>query len=332
MARFSGYPIKFKGTGMYVPPKVVTNHDLEKIVNTSDQWIFERSGIKERRIASSEDLTSNFALQAARRALEDGKISTEDLDMIIVATNSPDTLFPSVAARVQGGLGAVNSGAMDIQAGCTGCIYAMTVGASGIASGLWRNVLVIGAEILSRIVDWEDRNTCVLFGDGAGALLMTRGEENETALCAADLRAEGTKHDYITLPGGLAALPASDETVKNRKHYVQMKGNDVFKFVNRKIPPFLKDFCKSCSVSLHDVDLWIFHQANLRIIDGVLHRLDISKEKTYVNLEKYGNTSAASLFIALHEARQAELVKPGGKILLCSFGAGMTYGAMLFSA
>ena len=315
-----------------MPERVMTNKDLEKIVDTTDEWIRERTGISERRIAEPGEHTSTFALGAARKALEEAGVDPQDLDMVIVATNSPDTLFPSVAARVQAGLGAEHAGAMDLQAGCTGCIYAITTAASGIAAGIWNHVVVIGAEVLSRMIDWEDRNTCVLFGDGAGALVLSRGTEGGRSFHAASLRAEGDKEDLITFPGGLSACPASPESLQEKKHYVYMKGNDVFKFVNRKLPPFLGEFCEQSGIAPEEVDLWIFHQANLRIIDGVLGRFGVPQEKTFVNLDKYGNTSAASVFIAFHEAREKGHVAPGQKVVLCSFGAGMTYGAVFFTA
>ncbi len=333
MTLFSGHTVSFRGSGICVPERVMTNKDLEKIVDTSDEWIRERSGIRERRIAMPGEQTSHFALGAARKALEEAGIAPEDLDMVIVATNSPDTLFPSVAARVQAGLGAERAGAMDLQAGCTGCIYAITTAASGIAAGIWRHVVVIGSEVLSRMIDWEDRNTCVLFGDGAGAFVLSRGEAGEgSSFCSASLRAEGDKEDLITFPGGLSECPASPKSLEEKKHQVYMKGNDVFKFVNRKLPPFLRDFCDQSGISPEDVDLWIFHQANLRIIDGVLERFGLPRKKTFVNLDKYGNTSAASVFIAFHEARETGRLLPGQKVVLCSFGAGMTYGAVFFTA
>ena len=332
MTLFSGHSVSFRGSGICVPERVMTNKDLEKIVETTDEWIRERTGISERRIAELGEHTSTFALGAARKALEEAGVDPKDLDMVIVATNSPDTLFPSVAARVQAGLGAEHAGAMDLQAGCTGCIYAITTAVSGIAAGIWNHVVVIGAEVLSRMIDWEDRNTCVLFGDGAGAFVLSRGVEGSSSFHAASLRAEGDKEDLITFPGGLSSCPASPKSLEEKKHCVYMKGNDVFKFVNRKLPPFLGDFCEQSGVTPEEVDLWIFHQANLRIIHGVLERFGLPREKTFVNLDKYGNTSAASVFIAFHEAREQGHIAPGQKVVLCSFGAGMTYGAVLFTA
>lgn len=328
MTLFKGRTVGLLGTGMYVPEKILTNADLAKIVDTSDEWITERSGIKERRIIAEGQLTSDLAFNAGQAALKNAGISPEEIDMIIVATNTPDTVFPGTGPKVQGLLGATKAGACDIQAGCTGCIYALTMATSGIAAGLWDKVLVIGAEVLSSVLDWTDRGTCVLFGDGAGAAVLGLKEAGRGVI-SASLKADGTSHSFIQLPGGLVEKPATHATVDAGEHFVKMKGNEVFKFVNRKIPPFLRELCKSSSVSFDEVNCWIFHQANLRIIDGVLKRLKVDPEKTFVNLQKYGNTSAASVFIALHEARMEKKIVNGDLVLLTSFGAGMTFGALI---
>lgn len=332
MSLFSGRIASISGTGSYIPEKVLTNHDLSEMVETDDQWIVERTGIRERHIAAEGELTSDLAVKAAERALEDAGLVSEDIDMIIVATNTPDTLFPGVGPIVQGKLGAKNAGAFDLQAGCTSCIYAMAVGASGIASGLWQNVLVIGAEVLSKIINWEDRNTCVLFGDGAGAVVLTSPNKEGPAIISARLCADGEKSGHITLPAGLISQPATHETVDKKLHYVHMKGNEVFRFVNRVLPPFLKELCKTSRLSVDDIDWWIFHQANLRIMESVMKRLGISSEKAVVDLDKYGNTSAASTLIALDEALKENRINEGDKVLLTSFGAGMTYGAIIYQA
>jgi 3-oxoacyl-[acyl-carrier-protein] synthase-3 len=332
MSLFSGRIASIAGTGSYIPEKVLTNHDLSEMVETDDQWIVERTGIRERHIAAEGELTSDLAVKAAERALEDAGLGSEDIDMIIVATNTPDTLFPGVGPIVQGKLGAKKAGAFDLQAGCTSCIYAMAVGASGIASGLWQNVLVIGAEVLSRIINWEDRNTCVLFGDGAGAVVLTSANEDGPAILSARLCADGEKSGHITLPAGLISQPATYETVDQKLHYVHMKGNEVFRFVNRVLPPFLKELCKTSRLAVDDIDWWIFHQANLRIMESVMKRLGISSEKAIVDLDKYGNTSAASTLIALDEALKENRISKGDKVLLTSFGAGMTYGAIIYQA
>jgi len=322
-------PIKILGTGKYVPNKVMTNLDLENIVDTTDEWITTRTGIKERRISEGE-LTSDLAYKAALEAIKDAGISAEEIDMIIVATNSPDTLFPGVAPKVQGLLGAESAGACDIQSGCTGCIYALSMAFAGVGSGMWNNVLVIGAEVLSKLIDWTDRNTCVLFGDGAGAMVISGGEGGGYLL-ASELRSDGSKSDLIKLPGGLVEKPASHETVDNREHFVQMKGNEVFKFVNRVLPSFLDEVCEKANLTPEDIDWWIFHQANMRIIEGVLKRTKQPQEKAIINLDKYGNTSAASVFLAFHDALKDGRIKKGDTVLMTSFGAGMTYGAVIFS-
>lgn len=321
-------PVALLGTGMYVPEKIVTNADLVKMVDTSDQWITERTGIKERHIASDGEVTSQFAAKAGIEALKSAGVSPDEIDMILVATNSPDTLFPGVGPVVQNMLKATKAGACDIQAGCTGCVYAMVLASAGIGAGLWKKVLVIGAEALSRIVDWSDRNTCVLFGDGAGAVVLGVSE-GKNAVLAAELHADGDKSDYIAFPGGLAARPASHSSVDAGDHFVKMKGNEVFKYVNRIIPSFINEVCGQAGLEIKDIDVWIFHQANLRIIEGILRRLDVPVEKAIVNLQKYGNTSAASVFLALDEGISEGRISPGDKVMIASFGAGMTYGAMI---
>ncbi len=315
------------GVGAYLPEKVLTNEDLEKMVDTSDEWIVTRTGIRERRIAPPEVSSSHLAYEAAKRALDDAGISADEIDMIAVATNSPDTLFPATACRVQAMLGASRACAFDLQAGCTSPIYAMALVEPGIMNDHWKNVLVIGVETLSRIINWEDRNTCVLFGDGAGAIVMRKVDTG--GIIDFDLKADGTKADYIELPAGLAAMPASEETVKKKLHSVHMKGNDVFKFVVRVIPPFMKALLERNSMSPEDIDWYIFHQANIRIMDAVLKRFGVERERAIINIDKYGNTSAATIFIALDEAVKDGRIKKGDKLMLVSFGSGMTYGAVI---
>ncbi len=312
---------------MYVPEKVLTNDDLEKMVETSDEWITSRTGIRERHVSDGE-LTSDLAAKAGLAALKEAGLEPGDIDMIIVATNTPDTVFPGVGPKVQCLIGAERAGAFDLQAGCTGCVYALTVAASGIGSGLWKNVLVIGAEVLSRLLDWNDRNTCVLFGDGAGAAVLTAGK-GDNSILAAELHAEGEKSDFIIFPGGLVEKPASHETVDAGEHFIKMKGNDVFKYVNTVLPPFLKRLCSDADMEPEDVDWWIFHQANIRIIEGVMKRMKLDSAKSIVNLDRYGNTSAASVFLVLHEGLQKGTLKKGDSVVITSFGAGMTYGAIM---
>ncbi|EFQ23657.1 beta-ketoacyl-ACP synthase III [Aminomonas paucivorans] len=330
MSLLKGVPVGLLGTGIALPEKVLTNQDLEKMVETTDQWIVERTGIRTRHVAAEGTVTTDLAEEASRKALSAAGVAPEDLDLILVGTNSPDTLFPSVAAKLQGRLGAKRAGASDIQSGCTGSVYALTFASAGIAAGLFRNVLVVGAEVLSRLIDWTDRNTCILFGDGAGAAVLGRVEEGRGRFLGASLRADGAKHDLITFQGGLVEYPASEETLRDGRHFVRMKGNEVFKFVNRELPPFLEEFCKSVDVEASSVDWWVFHQANWRIMEGVLRRFGVPAEKAVVNLDRYGNTSAASVMIALHEALEDGRIGRGQKVIVTSFGAGMTYGAVLF--
>ncbi|KUK40347.1 MAG: 3-oxoacyl-[acyl-carrier-protein] synthase 3 [Synergistales bacterium 54_24] len=330
MPLYQGRPVSVFGTGMYMPERVLTNYDLEKMVDTSDAWIKERTGISERRIAAQDELTSDLALKASTEALKDASISPEAIDMVLVATNTPDSIFPGVAPKVQGMLNASRAGACDIQSGCTSSVYALSMAASGIASGIWDNVLVIGAEVLSRLVNWRDRNTCVLFGDGAGAAVLGVSGDGKNRVIASSLRSDGTKHNLITFLGGLVQYPATHDTVDAGLHYIQMKGNEVFKFANRTLPSFLEDFCHDAGCPVDKIDWWVFHQANWRIIEGVLKRMDVPLEKTIVNLDKYGNTSSASVFVALHEGLQSGKIRRGDLVLTVSFGSGMTYGAILF--
>lgn len=332
MGFFSGIPASIMGTGMYVPRKVITNEDISKIVDTSDEWIRERTGILRRHLAEKGELTSDGAERAGRDALADAGVDPEELDMVIVATNSPDTLFPGVAAKVQGRLGASRAGAFDVQSGCTGGVYAMALAASGVASGIWKKVLVIGAEVLSPLIDWTDRNTCILFGDGAGAMVIGAADDGEGRFISADLRSDGTKHDQIIFPGGLVENPASAETLEKGLHYVGMRGNDVFRFVNRIIPPFLRQFCLDSGIEPEEIEWWFFHQANQRIIERAAERLGIQPEKVIINIDEYGNTSAASVFIALYEFLREGRVKKGERLLFTAFGAGMTYGGIIYEA
>lgn len=332
MPLLGGRPVSVRSTGMAVPERILDNHDLSEIVDTDDKWITERTGIKERHIASDGENASDLAAKACKKALERAGVSPLDVDMIVVGTNSPDTLFPGVSCRVQGIIGASNSGALDVQAGCNGSISALSMASAGIASGLWDRVLVAGVEVLSRIIDWEDRSTCVLFGDGAGAVLLEAWDKRGVISC--DLKADGTKWDYIVLPAGMSAMPATCDTVENRRHFVTMKGNDVFKFTQKTLPSYLSHVCEEAGLSPKDIDRWVFHQANMRIIDGVLKRLGVEGGRSIDNLDRYGNTSAASVFIALNEGYEDGRIVYGAgqRVLMTSFGAGMSYGAFIYES
>lgn len=321
MIKYIGRSAKILGTSKYIPEKIMTNKDFEKIVETNDQWIVERTGIRKRHFALDGEKCSDLAYRAALLALEDSGLTADQIDMILVGTNSPDTVFPSVSCKVQGKLGAVNAGAIDVQAGCTGSLTALSVAASGISSGIWDKVLVIGAEVFGDIIDWTDRGTCIIFGDGAGACVISASEE-KGGFISTRLLADGTRHEMLRLE--------SDEN--NITPVVKMKGNEIFKFVNTVMPKFIKGFCEDSGITPEDIDFWVFHQANTRIIDGVFKRLQVSQEKTLINLPDYGNTSAASLMITLHESIEAGKIKSGDKVCFVAFGAGMTLGVLLYEA
>jgi 3-oxoacyl-[acyl-carrier-protein] synthase-3 len=322
MNLINGRPARIAGTGKYIPEKVMRNSDFEKILDTNDKWIVERTGIKERHFAAQGQKCSDLAYNAAILAIEDSGLTAEDIDMVLVGTNSPDSAFPSVASKVQGRLGAINAGAADIQAGCTGSLAAMSIGIAGIACGMWENVLVIGAEVFGDILDWTDRSTCILFGDGAGACVLSAARGETRGFIASKIVSDGTKHNYITLED-------EDGSVVNK---VRMRGNDVFKFVNTALPVFIKDFCKDAGITPEQVDFWVLHQANVRIIDSLFRRIGVPTEKTLVNLENYGNTSAASMMITLDEAMKSGRIRSGEKVAFVAFGAGMTLGALLYEA
>lgn len=329
MAIIQGRPVGILGTGMKLPLKVVTNSDLEKQVDTSDEWIVQRSGIHERRMAQAGESNAALAAASAREAMRDAGVDAGDIDMIIVGTNSPDTLFPGVGPVVQGMIGAGRAGGMDVQAGCPGALFGMSAAAGGIASGIWDNVIVVGSEVMSPLVDQTDRGTCVLFGDGAAACVMGPWREGAMRVTHADMKADGNKSGMIEFPGGLAAEPASERTLREKRHFLKMNGREVFKFVSKELPDYLANFCQSCGITCDEVDWWIFHQANIRIIEKICERMNIPMGRAVINLDRYGNTSAASIMLALHEAREDALIQRGQKILISSFGAGMTYGAML---
>ncbi len=326
MARYS----HIVGWGMYVPDKVLTNDDLAKIVDTSDEWIRARTGIRERRIVSDpSESTSTLATRAARAALEKAGLSPTALDMIIVATSSPDHLFPATACIVQDALGAVNAGAFDLSAACSGFVYGMAMAHGLIVSGQADTVMVIGAEVLSRLTDWSDRNTCVLFGDGAGAIIM-QASEQPGGFIASDLGADGSGASLLSLPAGGSRLPASEETVRNGQHYIKMDGRAVFRFATRVMAESTRRVVEKAGLTLDDIALIIPHQANSRIIESsVIKQLKYPKEKVFVNLDRYGNTSTASIPIALVEAVEQGRIRPGDYVVLVGFGGGLTWAAAL---
>jgi 3-oxoacyl-[acyl-carrier-protein] synthase-3 len=314
------------GLGIYVPEKILTNKDLEKMVDTSDEWIVERTGIRERRVVDPAMATSDLATRAAEKALAEAKVSPDEIDLIIVATATPDMFFPSTACLVQANLKAANAAAFDLAAGCSGFMYGMNTGAQFIKTGLYKKVLVVGAETLTRIMDYTDRNTCVLFGDGAGAVVLGACQPG-CGIIGFHLGADGTGGDLLKLPAGGSRLPASAETVANRQHYVYMNGNEVFKFAVKVMGESAFKALENAGVTPADVDILIPHQANIRIIQSAAKRLKLPMEKVIVNIDRYGNTSSASIPIALREAIDDGRIKDGDVIVAVGFGAGLTWAS-----
>lgn len=314
------------GWGMYAPSRVMTNDDLAKIVDTSDEWIVSRTGIRERRIAADDETTTTLSVHAARDALAVAGVDASEVDLIILGTCSPDYPMPATATLVARDLAATRAAAFDLQAACSGFVYAIATANGFIRSGMYRNVLVIGVEVLSRFLNWQDRNTCVLFGDGAGAVLM-QASEQPGGLTGFQLFADGTGWEGIILPGGGSACPTSPQTVADGLHYVHMAGKDVYRYATRQLTESALAAVRDAGLSIDDVDQFVFHQANLRIIESVGKQLGMPMEKVFVNIEKYGNTSAASVPMALVEAVASGRVKPGDRILMCAFGAGFTAAA-----
>lgn len=315
------------GMGYYVPDKVLTNYDLEKMVDTNNEWIVDRTGIKNRHIAAPEQATSDLALIAAERALADANVAAEDIDCVIVATETPDTKFPSTACLLQNMIGAKNAAAFDLSAGCSGFVYGLSVANGLIVSGMYKHILVVGAETLSRILNWEDRNTCVLFGDGAGAAVVGEVEEGY-GIIGFDMGADGSGGPYLVQPAGGSRKPASHETIDAHEHSVHMDGSEVFKFAVKIMASTSQRVLEKTGLKSEDIDLLIPHQANIRIINSAAKRLNLSKEKVFVNVDKYGNTSAASIPIALCEARDQGLLEKGKNVILVGFGAGLTWAAI----
>jgi 3-oxoacyl-[acyl-carrier-protein] synthase-3 len=318
--------VQILGWGKALPERVLTNDDLSHMVDTSDGWIRERTGILERRIAGDEETTASLAIEAARHALETAALDPMDLDLIMVATITPEYLFPATACLVQDALGASRAAAFDLNAGCTGFIYALALAAEGIQAGAYEHILVIGAETLSRFLDWEDRRTCVLFGDGAGAVLLGASGAPGGVLTTL-LGADGSGAELLILPAGGSRRPATPETTANGLHYLQMDGRKIFRFATRIIPRATREVLHGVGLSLEDLDLLIPHQANQRIIEASAQRLGLSTERIFTNLAHYGNTSSASIPIALCEAVEAGRVQAGDHLVLVGFGAGLTWGA-----
>lgn len=321
-------PVGIAGLGSAVPQRIVTNKDLEQLVDTSDEWIASRTGIRQRHIAGPGETTVTLAVQAARQALDQAGIGPEEVDLILVGTVTPDMVFPSAACLVQEALGCTRAAAADLSAACPGFIYGLVLGAQTIASGLYRTVLVIGAETLSRITDWQDRSTCVLFGDGAGAAVLREAGPGN-GLLSSVLGSEGAGADHLLLPAGGSRLPASPETVEQRQHYIRMNGSEVMKFAVRVMVSSTQEALERAGYGVSDLDWLVPHQANTRIIDAAVKRLGIDPARVPVTVDRYGNTSSASIPLTLTELAADGRLQPGQLIGLVSFGAGLVWGATI---
>jgi len=319
-------PVGIIGTGKYVPEKILTNSDLEKIVETNDEWIVSRTGIRERHIAAPHEATSDLAYEAALKALDSAGMKAEDLDLIIIATVTPDSAFPSTACILQDKLGAKGAAAFDLSAACSGFVYSLATAVGFIQNGMYNNALIIGADTLSRITDYTDRNTCVLFGDGAGAVIIGEVPEGR-GFQSFDLGAEGSGGNLLKLEAGGSRLPASQQTVEDKKHFIYMNGREVFKFAVRVMGSATERVLTKAGLGKEDIDLFVPHQANIRIIQSAMQRLDLPPEKCVINVDKYANTSAASIPLALVEAAEEGRMKEGDTVLMVGFGGGLTWGA-----
>lgn len=314
------------GIGSYVPENILTNVDLEQFVDTNDEWITSRTGIKQRHIAPKDMPVSELCYQAALRALEDAQIAPEDVELIIVATITPDYAFPATACLVADRLGAKNAAAFDLEAGCTGFVYAVATGSQFVASGMYKTVLVIGGETMSKILDWKDRSTCILFGDGGGAAVLQPVKDGFGFL-GFELGSDGSGGTLLSQPAGGSKHPATLETIEKNLHTLQMEGKEVYKFAVRIMGDVSFKVLEKAGLTKDDIDLLIPHQANMRIVDAAVRRLGISRDKVVVNLDKYGNMSAASIPVALDEAFREGLISEGDVIVMVGFGTGLTWGA-----
>ena len=330
MKNFNGIQARIRGTGSYLPKKILTNADLEKMVETSDEWIVSRTGMKERRIAGEEEFTSDMGRDAALKALEASGCKAAELDLILFATITPDYAFPSTACLIQKQIGADKAAALDIQAACTGYLYALGIAKAFIESGMYKNILIVASEKLSSIVDYKDRNTCVLFGDGASAAVIS-AEGKGLVIKDVTLGADGEQSQLLMLPAGGARNPASKETVENKLHYLRMEGKEVFKHAVRRMEAASKDSIEKSGLQESDISWFVPHQANMRIIESLAKRFNVAPEKVFVTIHKYGNTSASSLGIALDELLREKKLDKGENILLTAFGSGLTWGASVLT-
>jgi len=320
------------GTGSYLPERILSNADLEKMVDTNDEWIVSRTGMRERRIARSDEFSSDMGLAAAKAALADAKINPEDIDFILVATLTPDYQCPNTACLIQQALGAKRACAVDLQAACTGYLYALAMAKSFVETGMYHNVLIIAAEKLSSVTNYQDRSTCILFGDGAAACVVS-SKGNGLAISGINLGADGEQAHLLIMPAGGCRQPATLESVQNKQHYIQMAGNEVFKHAVRRMEMACKDCLEAAGFLERDISWLVPHQANLRIIDAIAKRFEhLPPERVYKTVHKYGNTSASSIGIALDELLKQQQVKKGERVLLTAFGGGFTWGAAILTA
>jgi 3-oxoacyl-[acyl-carrier-protein] synthase-3 len=317
------------GTGICIPKKILTNFDLERMVETSDEWIVTRSGISQRHLVEDGICTSDLGAEAGKRALEKAGTQPEDLDLIMVGTMTPDTLFPSTACVIQKKLKAKNAAAFDVSAACSGFLFVLSIAEQYIKTGAFKNILVVGSETMSRFIDWDDRSTCVLFGDGAGALVLQGRNENSRGIIATRLFSDGSYKDMLYLPAGGSKRPASKASVGDKDHYLKMRGNELFKIAVRALTDSCRIILQENDLTLDDVDLFVPHQANIRIIKAVANQLELPMEKVFTNIERYGNTSASSIPIALDEAARSGRLKEGDLVLLAAFGSGLTWASSL---
>jgi 3-oxoacyl-[acyl-carrier-protein] synthase-3 len=321
----NGVAVGITGVGTFVPDRILTNQDLSELVETSDEWISERTGIRERRIAEADQAASDLALPAARDALERAGVAAKDVELVIVATATPDMFFPSTASLVADTLGARDAGAYDLSAGCTGFMYGLAQAYATVAGGMARRALVIGSETLSKIVNWRDRSTCVLFGDGAGAVVLESVPDG--GFVGFELGSDGSGGPQLLVPAGGSRSPASAETIAQELHFLRMKGPEVYRFATRVLVSSAEQLLEECNLSVDEVDLYVPHQANKRIIDHAARNLGIPGEKIFVNLQKYGNTSSASIPLALGEALEEGRIGGGTRVLMTGMGAGLTWGS-----
>ncbi|MGM0568043.1 MAG: beta-ketoacyl-ACP synthase III [Elusimicrobiota bacterium] len=320
---------RITGTGSYLPEKVLTNRDLENMVNTNDEWIVKRTGIKERRIASDKEASSDMGAKAALRAVEAADIDIQDIDLIICATITPDMVFPATACLIQQKLGIKESAAFDVEAACTGFITALSVAEGMLAGGNYKNALVVASEVLSRITDWSDRSTCVLFGDGAGAAVLSPSDSSETGILSSHLGASGRYSSLLKLPAGGSLMPASEDTLEKKLHYMKMEGNKVFKIAVAKMAESSAESLKRASLTCEDLKIIVPHQANLRIIKSLAKKLKVKMDKVYVNISRYGNMSAATTAVGLDEIISKGLAGSGDAVQLVAFGGGLTWGSLI---